>query len=208
MSIDTAVAGDGDPTVAGTGRPWRRWAWRAGAAGLLLTILVVLLAWRYQHLLATATGSPGGDLRDAPCLPGQAVEIMDSPHISPAEAGGVRYNSLPPTSGPHFSFTLATGQYDAPVPDGLAVHALEHGHVVIHYAAGTPDPEVRELTRLAKRYSGDVILAPRPDLAGGIALTAWGRIDLFDHYDEVRISSFVEHLRGRYHHGWVAPDLC
>jgi hypothetical protein len=133
---------------------------------------------------------------------------MDSPHISPAEADAVVYQTLPPTSGPHFTFTIAPGVYETPIPDGLAVHALEHGHIVIRYAPATADGDVAELGRLAKRYGADVVLAPYPRLGHGIALTAWGRIDRLDRYDEHRIAAFVEQLRGRYHHGWTVDDTC
>lgn len=187
---------------------WRHWAWRTGTLAVLLGALVVLLAGRYEVLFGSAAGSAAGGLREAPCLPGEPMPIMDSPHISPAEADAVAYNSLPPTSGPHFSFPLATGSYPNPVPGGLSVHALEHGHVVIQYAPGTPDGEVADLTRLAKRYGADVVLAPYPGLERGIALTAWGRIDTLDGYDEERITRFVERLRGRYDHGWTTGDDC
>jgi hypothetical protein len=67
---------------------------------------------------------------------------------------------------------------------------------------------VDALTRVAKRYGDDVILAPYPPLAAGIALTAWGRIDQLDRYDEPRIAEFVEQLAGRYNHGWTTGEDC
>jgi hypothetical protein len=96
----------------------------------------------------------------------------------------------------------------APVPDGLAVHALEHGHVVIRYAGGVPTSEVAALARIARRYGADVVLAPHPALERGIALTAWGRIDLLDRYEQDRVVAFVEALRGRYDHGWTSEQDC
>lgn len=186
----------------------RRWAMRAGLATVILVAAPLLLAGPYQHLFGTVVGSTAGEPGEAPCLPGQPVEIMDSPHISEAEAESVRYNSLPPTSGPHFAFTVATGIYQRPVPEGLTIHAMEHGHIVIQYAVTVPEPEVADLTRLARRYGADVVLAPYPPLADGIALTAWGRIDLLERYDERRTTEFIERLRGRYHHGWTSSHDC
>jgi hypothetical protein len=185
-----------------------RWAWRAGFAVAILGALAALLAGPYQFLLGNAAGSTAEAAREAPCLPGQPVDIMDSPHVSSEEAGSVAYNSLPPTSGPHFAFTVAAGVYDRPVADGLAVHALEHGHVVIRYAPATSIHEITQLERLARRYGSDVLLAPYPKIDHGIALTAWGRIDLLEHYDQDRVTAFIEALRGRYRHGWTTGHDC
>jgi hypothetical protein len=186
----------------------RRWAWRAATGTALLALAVALLAGPYGFLLGNVAGSAVQPAREAPCLPGEPVDIIDSPHISQAAADAVEYSSLPPTSGPHFPFTIATGVYDQPVAEGLFVHAMEHGHVVIHYPPDAPRPEVDALTRVAKRYGDDVILAPYPPLDAGIALTAWGRIDHLDRYDEPRITEFAEQLAGRYNHGWTADEDC
>lgn len=186
----------------------RRWAWRAGTGTVLLAVAGAMLAGPYQFLLGNVAGSAAEPARLAPCLPGEPVEIMDSPHISEAEAESVEYNSLPPTSGPHYPFVAATGAYDRPIADGLTVHALEHGHVAIQYAPDLPDDQVRTLARVAKRHGNDVILAPYPALDHGIALTAWGRIDLLDTYDQQRIIGFVDALRGRYSHGWDTDSDC
>jgi hypothetical protein len=183
-----------------------RWAWRAGAVGLVLAAVVGLFAGPWSFLLGSVVGSPAAS-RSEPCLPGREVPIMESPHIAERELASVRYNSLPPTSGPHFAFTAATGIYSEPVSEGLTVHAMEHGHVVIQYASVSPDT-VERLERFAKRYGKDVILAPHPKLGGGIALTAWGRIELLDTYDEDRMGDFVERLRDRYVHGWTRPEQC
>jgi hypothetical protein len=186
----------------------RRWAWRASYAAVIALVLLALQAGPYRFLLGNATGSVAEPAREAPCLPGTAVAIMDSPHIPPSEADRVRYSTTPPTSGPHFAFTIATGVYDRPVAEGLTVHAMEHGHVVIQYAPDTTGEVVARLERLARRYGSDVILAPYPELDHGIALTAWGRIDLLDDFDEQRISRFVTALRGRYVHGWTTESDC
>lgn len=184
------------------------WAWRLG---LLVGVLVVgagLLAGPYRFLFGSVAGSTAQAARVAPCLPGEAMEIMDSPHVSQAEAGDVVYNSVPPTSGPHFAFTVAPGVYDRPVADGLTIHAMEHGHVIVHYAPDLPGDQRAGLERIARRYSAEVVLAPNPDLDSGIALTAWGHLDRLDRYQERRVSDFVESLAGRYQHGWVSPVDC
>jgi hypothetical protein len=169
--------------------------------------VITLLLGPYRQILGAATGSPSVDRPD-PCLPGTAVPIMRSPHIAQAVAASVHYNSDPPTSGPHAAFSAPPGIYPAPVPDLLAVHALEHGHVVIQYGSAVPAEVLAELKHVAKVFANDTVLAPRPSLGREVALTAWGRIDRFTKYDERRTLKFVERLRGRYDHGWTGPEPC
>lgn len=40
-----------------------------------------------------------------------------------------------------------------------------------------------------------LIIVPRPNLDSTIALTAWGRFDKFDSFDEQRINNFIDKLR-------------
>jgi hypothetical protein len=186
--------------------PPRRWLWRLSTLVLAASLGLVLFrpAW---HAVDLVTGSVGG-LRLSPCLPGVAVPIMDSPHISRAAEAAVRYNSSPPTSGPHSGATITTGIYDSPVRDAQAVHAMEHGHVIIHYAPRVTAHDVATLRRIAKHYPEDVVLTPDPRLRDPIALTAWGRIDILPALDQPRIERFIEALRGRYNHGWTRPSDC
>lgn len=165
---------------------------------------VAVLVW--PVVIDSTIGSPrneGTIAPDPPGLPGTAVPILDSPHIPVGLADTVHYNSLPATSGPHFAVPPAMGIYETPMPQGLQVHALEHGHVGLQYAADMSPADVEALRRIGARYPDDVFVAPYPPLGHGIALTAWGRIDTFDALDEARIVRFIEALRGRYDHGWT-----
>src|SRR6266498_2232576 len=116
-----------------------------------MVVAAALLAGAWRPLAGSAAGSVTGSVadRDPPrCPQGETIAILHSPHVSQARAATVRYNSVPPTSGPHFAFTVAPGVYRSPVPDGLTVHALEHGHVAVQYATGTPAATVRQLEGL------------------------------------------------------------
>jgi hypothetical protein len=55
---------------------------------------------------------------------------------------------------------------------------------------------VAQLTDIVERYHSNVILAPYPGMESKIALTAWGRIDTFETFDEGRIVKFIEAYRG------------
>jgi Protein of unknown function (DUF3105) len=195
----------------------QRYAWRIAAALVWVGALTALLAGLGRFPVGAVTGSAvssgavtGGAVsaRYAPCLPGQEVPVLASPLIPAARLASVRYNSVPPTSGPHFAFTVATGIYSAPVSTGLTVSALERGHIVVQYAPGTSRATVRRLERLAKRYGKDIVLAPYPPLRDGVAVTAWGRIDVMNRYDDRRAATFVKRLRNRYVYGWTSADDC
>ena len=165
---------------------------------------VVALVW--PVVVDSTVGSPRSESTiapDGPGLPGTAVPILDSPHIPVGLAGTVHYTSVPATSGPHFAVPPAMGSYDDPMPEGLQVHALEHGHIGVQYASDVSASDVETLRRIGARYPDDVFVAPDPAIGHGIALTAWGRIDTFDALDEARIARFIDALKGRYDHGWT-----
>jgi hypothetical protein len=157
--------------------------------------------------------------------PGRAVETLGNEHVQSPSSPHVPYNTSPPTSGPHLQWVAKWGVHKTPILRELQVHNLEDGGVVIQYKcdAGCPDL-VAKLEALAARYAekaaadrnamgppkdprtpvrskyDHLIVAPYPDMDRQIALTAWGRIDAFDGYDEDRIVKFIEAFIGIDHH--------
>lgn len=136
--------------------------------------------------------------RPAEVPPGRTVPIVGWAHIQPPEKGD-DYNTWPPTSGEHYETTAAAGVHEQPIPNELQVHNLEHGQIVIQYTC-TDCPELaNQLKAFAARYPRWVLVGPYPDPRVGarIALTAWGRIDTFDEYDEQRIVRFIEAYKNK-----------
>ncbi len=131
--------------------------------------------------------------------PGEAVSDLGNLHIAYPETA--EYNSSPPTSGPHYTQIAAWGIHDEPIPNELQVHNLEDGGVMVQYSCVEGcDTLVTALERVVSKYDRGVILAPYPDLESTIALTAWGRIDRLEEFDEKRIERFIEAYRGIDHH--------
>jgi hypothetical protein len=94
------------------------------------------------------------------------------------------------------------GVHYQPIPDELQVHNLEDKGVVIQYSCSSECPDLaRKLEAIVKRYKEYVVLAPRAGMDKRIALTAWGKIDKFDEFDEARIVRFIKRFRGIDHHG-------
>jgi hypothetical protein len=133
-------------------------------------------------------------------LPGEPVPIQGAQHIQPGESHP-SYNSDPPTSGWHYELTLPAGFYEEPEPDELLVHNLEHGHIVISYdCSKLADCEgtKNRLRGIFDRFDGwKVTIVPRQNADAAIALTAWGRIDKLDDFDEQRIVAFIRAWRDR-----------
>ena len=131
--------------------------------------------------------------------PGLAMPDLGNQHIQYPQTA--TYNSSPPTSGPHYEALARWGVHADPIPNELQVHNLEDGGVMVQY--NCPDgcgDLVAQLADVVERYHDGVILAPYPDMESRIALTAWGRIDTFEEFDEQRIVKFVEAYRSIDHH--------
>jgi hypothetical protein len=84
-----------------------------------------------------------------------------------------RYNSFPPTSGPHYFRPAIWNFYDTPLPQVQLVHNLEHGGVVVQYGAGVAAGTVREIASWYAKHPNGLIIAPLPKLGKKVALAAW-----------------------------------
>src|SRR5262249_30344219 len=117
-------------------------------------------------------------------FPGQQFPDQGRTHIKRTDSH-VPYNSVPPTSGPHWDDWPQYGIYERSLPDEWQVHHLEHGGVMVQYQcpSGCPDL-VPQLTDIVKRYKYKVILAPynSQPMSNRIALTAWTHVDSFDDF--------------------------
>lgn len=181
--------------------------WWLATAGVVVTIGTVAAVQQYPQLKGSLLGS-WAPSEAAPCLPGRAIPILASPHLSVAALRRVHYNSVPPTSGPHFAIPPAPGIYDSPLPPSEFVHAEEHGHIVIVYPLRAAPAEVGALKAIAKADPEDVVLTPYPRIRHGIALAAWGRLERLHGVDRPAISRFITAFAGRYDHKWIRPDPC
>lgn len=114
------------------------------------------------------------------------------------EGTDVKYNSNPPTSGPHYSEWAAEKFYDKEIPDGHVVHNLEHGDVWISYHPRVSS-EVKE--KLKKFAGSKVIITARSKNDSDIAVVVWARLDQFNiensALDETRISDFIKRYVNR-----------
>lgn len=132
--------------------------------------------------------------------PGASIESMGRAHV-PEGMPGPRYNSSPPTSGPHAGATR-WGEHSTEIPHINQVHNLEHGGVLVQYNCddealrGRCQPvqqALRELVRTAREeIDPKVILAPYARMDQPIALTAWTRVQYLDELDQDAILGFID----------------
>jgi Protein of unknown function (DUF3105) len=151
----------------------------AAVAGVVIGFAVVAV------LLGLIGGSDGpdeaavrADLEAAGCTL-QAVEAQPGRHSLTAD-GTAKWNTDPPTSGPHFGFnpngsvgTVIWGDYEEPVQLARIIHNLEHGGVYIFYGDEVSDAVVAELREFYEDHQRGTVLAPYPKLGDKVALGAW-----------------------------------
>ncbi len=126
-------------------------------------------------------GGPAGDAgacAEAPAI--AEFTPMEGLHV--ADVTDVRYNSNPPSSGPHCPAWPQWGVYGKAVPRCNYVHGLEHGAVVVAYNCPGGCPEL--VDDLKKAVAGfrepcspaRVVLTPDPLLPAGVQVAAatWG----------------------------------
>ncbi len=172
-------------TRAAESRQRSQWIW-VGAGVIVVLLLIGVVAWSIQK-----ANQP---------IPGETVPIQGQQHIAVGQTHPP-YNSDPPTSGWHYDQPADAGFYETSLPDEQLVHNLEHGHVIISYdcAKLTDCEDVKaELRQLVGRFQRwKIVAVARENADAAIALTAWGRIDKMDSYDEDRVEAFVRRWRNR-----------
>lgn len=156
----------------------RRMLMYGGGALATLAAAALIVA-----LLGLAGGDPTpgevrADLEAAGCTL-QSVAAQPGRHsVGPDETA--KWNTDPPTNGPHFGFdqnqlqgTAIWGAYTEPLQLARVVHNLEHGGVYIFYGDEVTDTVVGQLRGFYDNHQRGTLLAPYPKLGDKIALGAW-----------------------------------
>ncbi len=161
---------------------------------------VIWIAAGVVIVLLFAGGIAWAAIKSNQPAPGEAVAIQGQEHIQVGQSHPP-YNSDPPTSGWHYEEPARAGFYAEPLPDEQLVHNLEHGHVIISYDCSklancdTVKTRLQALVDSFQRWK--IVAVTRENADTPIALTAWGRIDKLERYDEDRIAAFVRSWRNR-----------
>jgi Protein of unknown function (DUF3105) len=164
----------------------RTWLWVIGSGVAVVAVVVAVL-------LATALG--GGSDASALAAAGCVQETFTSQgrqHVTQLEPG-FKYNSFPPTSGPHNPRPAIWNVYDDPVRPLFLVHNLEHGGIVVQYGDEVPEATVAEIRNwYANTDRTGIVVAPLPGLKGKVALTAWTKLATCPGFDQEALDAFVD----------------
>jgi Protein of unknown function (DUF3105) len=115
-----------------------------------------------------ALADAGCTLRSFPALPNEP-DHSDVPTLETKP----KWNSSPPTSGPHYGATAIWNFYEDPVLLVQSTHNLEHGGVIIHYGPDVPQAEVEKIRGFWEDDPNGLIVAPLPANENRITLSAW-----------------------------------
>jgi hypothetical protein len=156
---------------SGGGSP-RRTLIAMGIAGLI----VVAAAIGYA-LLGTGGGSSSdavAKLEAAGCTVQKVAALKSGDHsVLTPDGTSSKWNTDPPTSGPHYSQWAIIGAYSAPLNQAQLVHNLEHGNIFIQYGKDVPQSTVDELKTFYDQHLNGTLLSPLPRLGSKIAMGVW-----------------------------------
>ena len=133
--------------------------------------LAVILLAGVGALVAFGGGDGGSSAINSRVCKEESFPGLQPDHLANPDAN-VTYNSVPPSSGPHFQSPAPWGIYDDPIKQTILVHNLEHGGVVLQYG-DVGEETVREIQAFYQDDPYGVVVSPYPRLGKNIALTAW-----------------------------------
>jgi len=171
---------------------------------ILIAVGAALLIAAAGAAIAFAVGR-GGDEKSAggtlgPCtlktFPAQGIDnpTQRAGHVTELPKD-FKYNSFPPTSGPHDGQWVVWNVYDQPVPQINLVHNLEHGGVAVQYGSQVPKATVDQIVAWYSEDPNGIVVAPLPALGKRIALTVWTAE--YDGNPDTNPNARIDHSEGR-----------
>lgn len=133
----------------------------------------------------------------------QTAQGLEALHV--AETAKPKWNTDPPSSGPHYGVAALFNFYEEPVDLIRVVHNLEHGGVVVLYGRAVDDAVLARLRSWWNDDANGVVVAELPRLGSDITLAAWigrgpqsrGHLARCSTFDEDAFSTFRAELRAR-----------
>ena len=142
----------------------------SGVAALAIVLAIIFLTGGDDGGERAVLEDAGCTLQSFPVVPNKA-DHSDVPTLTTKP----KWNSSPPTSGPHYGQTAVWGSYDEQVPLVQTTHNLEHGGVVIHYGPDVPEAEVEKLKAWYNETDdpNGIVISPLATNGDKITLSSW-----------------------------------
>lgn len=172
--------------------------WVAGLVGVVLLLVVLIFVVNAGGPQPTPAASTPPSGTPAALATEVVVPQIPGTHVNPGEPHA-KYNSNPPTSGPHYPAPATWGRYDTALPEETWIHNLEHGGIVALYNCAQPCPDlVSKFDALYKsgplsKYNFlKMILTAYPKMTYRVALVAWGYYLPLEDYDDASVRAFIK----------------
>ena len=153
-----------------------------GRTRKLLLVGGTLAALVVVAVLYAAVGRGGGGADDASVRADleavgctlKTVKALPGRH-SISDPGGTsdKWNTDPPTNGPHYGQAAIFGIYQDELEAARVIHNLEHGGIFIQYGKDVPRATIEELKTFYDGHQKGTLLAPLPSLGSKVALGVW-----------------------------------
>jgi hypothetical protein len=166
-------------------------------------------------VVAVLTGLVGGTdtgeaalpvkFEEAGCTFRKVPALAGAHSVAQPDGASKRWNTDPPTNGPHYGIAAIFGIYEDELQLARVVHNLEHGGIFILYGEDVPEATVAELEAFYDDHKTGTIMAPLDRLGNEFALGAWvvdgdtdnGFLAKCTRFDEDTVSSFFRALQFR-----------
>jgi Protein of unknown function (DUF3105) len=167
----------------------------------VVAILVVGLIVQQRNAPAADAADFGVSASEAGCLPIEHFKPLKGIHVVPGQPHA-QYNSVPPTSGPHYAQPLGPidpGYYSvAQIPEKV-VHNLEHGNIVIWYNPNAPEQVTSDIRAAVNEVPGYTVAVPYNNLKPGydVAITAWAQLQFCKQISKQVVDDFRTKYQGK-----------
>jgi hypothetical protein len=87
--------------------------------------------------------------------------LLEGIHVTTEDAK-VKWNSWPPTSGPHYAAPAPFNFYEEAINPRITLHNLEHGGIDIFYGSGVPSSQIEQVRSFWRDDPNAILVAPMP----------------------------------------------
>jgi hypothetical protein len=159
-----------------------------GGSGFVLLGAVLVAVFVFNVGRSSKSNTPAASTKLPAGFTLKTYKILPGTHAITLNAK-VKWNSFPPTSGPHYYTPAPWGFYtrtDGALNPRITLHNLEHGGIDIFYGGKIPQSQIEAVRTFWEKSPNAIVVAPMPkpdkntivprpvpNLSNKIVLAAW-----------------------------------